>query len=215
MSIHIDFAFFTVLRDSSRLSVTQQIHGRSRFLITTDLTQIFPSNSHYFKLFDYILCTFRVHDTNHWFHLFFSFTVSFVLCLFKFHHPFFVRILLDRTGAPLCFVFVHNGLNKTTVIDMSHFFTVSAKSVIAAMFLFGMELVSLATFVTLFKSAANTIRSSFVCVITVLSVKLSITLITIDFCCHIGPKLGQVPFVFLQLIQFWPRQLWFSPVSLL
>ena len=98
---------------------------------------------------------------------------------------------------------------------MSHFFTVSAKSVIAAMFLFGIELVSLATFVTLFKSAANTIRSSFVCVITVLSVKLSITLITIDFCCHIGPKLGQVPFVLLQLIQFWPRQLWFSPVSLL
>ena len=70
---------------------------------------------------------------------------------------------------------------------MCHFFTVSAKSVIAAMFL--IELVSLATFVTLFKSAANTIRSSFVRVITVLSVKLSITLITIDFCCHIGREI--------------------------
>ena len=57
------------------------------------------------------------------------------------------------------------------------------------MFLFGIELASLATFVTLFKSAANTIRSSFVRVITVLSVKLSITLITIDFCCHIGREI--------------------------
>ena len=69
---------------------------------------------------------------------------------------------------------------------MSDFFTVSAKSLIAAMFLFGMELVNLAAFVTLFKSAANTIRSSFVCFITVLSVKLLITLITLDFWCHIS-----------------------------
>ena len=65
---------------------------------------------------------------------------------------------------------------------MSHFFTVWAKSVIAVMFLFGVELVSLAT---LAKLVANTFRSSLVRVITVLSVKLSITLITIDFCCHI------------------------------
>ena len=66
---------------------------------------------------------------------------------------------------------------------MSHFFTVWAKSVIAVMFLFGVELVSLAT---LSKLVANTFRSSLVRVITVLSVKLSITLIIIDFCCHIG-----------------------------
>ena len=72
---------------------------------------------------------------------------------------------------------------------MCDFFTVSAKSVIAVMFLFGTDLVNLAAFVTLFKSAANTIRSSFVCVITVLSVKLLITLITIDFWCHIGREI--------------------------
>ena len=72
---------------------------------------------------------------------------------------------------------------------MCDFFTVSAKSVIAVMFLFGMELVNLAAFVTLFKSAATTIRSSFVCVITVLSVKLLITFITIDFWCHIGREI--------------------------
>ena len=72
---------------------------------------------------------------------------------------------------------------------MSHFFTVWAKSVIAVMFLFGVELVSLATFVTLSKLVASTFRSLLVRVITVLSVKLSITSITIDFCCHIGREI--------------------------
>ena len=61
------------------------------------------------------------------------------------------------------------------------------------MFLFRVELVSLTTFVTLSKLVANTFRSSLVRVITVLSVKLSITLITIDFCCHIGREFRTGP----------------------
>ena len=105
-------------------------------------------------------------------------------------HAFFLDILSQPSQTTgFCFVFVHNELNKTSVIYMSHFFTVWAKSVIAVMFLFGVELVSLATFVTLFKLVANTFRSSPVRVITVLSVKLSITSITIDFCCHIGREI--------------------------
>ena len=72
---------------------------------------------------------------------------------------------------------------------MSDLFTVAAKGVLAAMFLFGIELVHLAAFVTLFKATANTFCSLFVCVITVLSVKLFITLIAINFRCHIGSEI--------------------------
>ena len=57
------------------------------------------------------------------------------------------------------------------------------------MFLFSMDLVHLAAFRTFFKTAANAFRSSFVCVITVLSVKHSVTLSAINIRRHEGGKI--------------------------